>query len=457
MQTSTSREVRFRLIYCCYGLLLSMFSGFMTAAQTADKPAPRPHPSMEEFESVFAQVGSVDPGERDYTSILGHIEALMRKYPGTEAALLSIIAVEKWKEKGFITEQDIKPLQEMRDRFNPGKNELAHLHGRYEVARRQEDQEALAKVASDMAAIAEKYPGTLTRYIALSNLSDVYVRAGETKKALETVRAFLKEYPPGQTAMATASTMEHANLFREASLTAKAESVGAGLAKYRQIAESHSGQNAYVIPALYAGGQLALNNERLDDALDLFMNLAAAAPEQTDYRITLAFFRIGEVLLRQMDPDAALDIFRELQSKHQNDRFAKEAADWITFSNEIKAKLEAEKRPPTIGGQSPGELLLKEETGKTSGDFAAEEIEAFVRIDSKKIPESERVHILPTPSREPAMSTDTGKAEAPISGEQGSSAFNKSIVVFVIVAAATLGGAILFLLAKRRQCWHTRP
>ena len=300
------------------------------------------HPSMVTFEQLFGDVSAIPPKQRDYTTILAKIRDLCNQYPNTEAAVLSITAVQKWRDAGYISEADASIVREYEQKFNPGKQELDDAFAAYRDARANRNADKMGEIATRLEKIADRYPGTLTRYIAMSNVSSAYMRAGEPKKAIDAVHTFIAEYPPQRTAYAGSSTMEHANIFREAELIAQTVSVDAALAKYSEIADSYSDRKGYVIPALYDGGTLALRKDKPEKAIQLFSRLIASYPEETNETVVLAQFRIGEALLQQKQPEAALAIFRELSRKYRDSRFGKEANEWIAFAESIQARMKSD-------------------------------------------------------------------------------------------------------------------
>jgi len=328
-------------------------SGFLVAncvAQSHNVAQRRLLPSMQEFNKLWADIGKIKPSNRDYPATLDRIEVFCRKYPGSKAAVLSLVAVEDWLKRGWVSQAQALPLLELRKEFNPGRADLDEAKAMFDNAKRNFDVPGIEKAAQRLQEIAKRHPGTLTEYTALANLPGLYARAGDWKNAYEACRKYFDKYPHKKTALAGSEAMEHYNTFLYARLTGKVEGVGAAIDQYRHIAAEYAGNKAYEVPALFEGGELALKHDRLDDSLTMFSQLVQRYQGDEDEKVIVSHFRIGETLLKQRQIEAALALFENLSQKYSGTRFRREAQGWVKFAKSIQRQTAFQQGFRRLGG-----------------------------------------------------------------------------------------------------------
>ncbi len=235
------------------------------------------------FAELMGEIRDIPSAERDYSELVRRCEEVCVRFPNSKAAMLCIKAGELWLEKGLVTTEQANRLVAYRDRFDPGKTEMVALVADYRKATAELDVQGARAVCERIEAVAEKYPGTLTRYNALANLPGMYVRCGDYDRARGASARYMAEYPPQKTDVYSSSTMEHANVFIDANLVVRTVGVDEGIGRFRQIADMYRGEAGYEVPALFSGGQLALDNDRLEMALELFSRLASSGSSPKKY------------------------------------------------------------------------------------------------------------------------------------------------------------------------------
>ncbi len=305
---------------------------------TTPRPKDAP-PSFKKFDNIFAEIGKVAPEDRDYPAILSRIRAMCEEHPGSEPAALCLFAVRDWLKHGFITKEQAGPLLEMEKSFNPAQAELATLGPVLDKAKKDGDTEGLRQIAERLTQIATRWPETLSEYQARSILPSIYLRLGEWAEAEEAFRTYFQKYPPRKTDYCGYGPMEHANTFQHARLIAQREGTDAGLAEYRKIRDRYADNPHYVIPALFAGGELAMRNDRHDEAMEFFTELLGRCSKTKDERRIIAEFRIGEIALKKQQYAVAERIFKGLAEKYANTRYKREAEGWIKYVRAVQAKM----------------------------------------------------------------------------------------------------------------------
>ena len=396
-----TKDPRGSLLYC-FSWVVCLLLASRTTGVEAEINFPPPNrgvaaqdervelpPSMREFKAIFNDVAKIPPEERDYASMLLKIRGLCERYPGSKASSMSLIAVKHWLDGGRVTEAEAKPLLDLRDKDYPGKAEVEKALVMYNDAKKREDTDALREVARALEEIRTELPGTRAGHDALSNLPAVYRRLGQHTHALEAARAYLAEYPPRRTDYRGSESKANAITFTEAGLTARLEGVDAGLKRHKEIAKRYANNTGFVITALYRAGELALEHNRFDEAIDLFSEIVDRFPKNEDQRVTLARFRIGEALLKRRDPAAAMEVFQELLQEHRNTRQGEEAQEYIEYTQHIAAemakdvatpvdqpplaavdapKLEAQKEPQRATATPDASLVMSETAGAAVGE-----------------------------------------------------------------------------------------
>ncbi|MBN1506839.1 MAG: hypothetical protein JW955_08335 [Sedimentisphaerales bacterium] len=418
-------------------------SHVLTAQETVESAPAQPLPSVAAFEQFWQEVRRTPSEDRDYDRLLVQIEGLCRRHAGSDEALWAIICVEKWVESGAIDTTSAQPIIALRDTFNPGKDEFEALHKKYETLKgRPNSTQEMTHVAEALEALAKRHKGTLTEYYARSQIAGVYIQAGEVARAKGAATAFLNDFPPGRTDMAGNTAAEYGNLFRDAYLAAKTDSVQAGLQKYWAIADGNKGRKAFDLTALYTGGELARENNMQDEVLKFFTEAISRYTEDQDQRVIVSHFRIGEALLVMGNTAAAAAIFTDLADRHKDDRFGKAALNWIKNVRIIEAKLKENPWSDPAGGSGNAWATG---TGKSARETMGEVLEEGVAglegitADSPATP-----HDVEKDTQEPPTSTD------PPIAESGAAPAGKGLV-WVLTGAGAVALLVMGLWVLRRR------